>query len=316
MKPYILSSSARIVREAEGSCLVFNGINVQLWLPHEFMKVLRLFEQPRTIGTVLEQAGTSPQLELQLAEMCRHLFLVPAEPDHTHDMRLTWNCLAQGTDADAANVIDNETRTVEEFGQSGREALEALRALIRLQPEWCVVNIGCGMGRLERFLAPEVSRLIGFDVSDLMIERARNYLAGCPNVELHRADQGLPQVATESVDLVISFLVFQHCPKEVTWSYFSEAARVLRPGSPFVFQILCYAHSEGFDPAPASPAERYYGRGKPRYADEEVRRELAVAGFTIEMFRDGRHDGIERRLAGTNAPHWQSKLVRARRSHT
>jgi hypothetical protein len=29
------------------------------------------------------------------------------------------------------------------------------------------------------------------------------------------------------------------------------------------------------------------------------------------MFRDGDHTGIERRLTGTSAPHWTSKLVRA-----
>lgn len=316
MKPYILSSSARVLREDNGRYLVFNGINVQLWLPGDFMEILRKFQQPRHIQEVVRQAGPSPRLESQLAEMRQHLFLVPAEPDHMEDMRATWNCLAQGADGDVAYVIDNDTRTLDEFRQAGEEGVQALNGLVALNPGWRVVNIGCGMGRLDRFLAPQVAQLIGFDVSDLMLERARKYLAGCSNVELHRADQGLPQLDAQSVDLVISFLVFQHCPKEVTWSYFRDAARVLKHGGQFLFQILCYGGLEGYDPAPASPTERYYGSGKARYSDLEVRRELTDCGFFIEMFRDGSHEGFERRLSGTSAPHWTSKLVRARVART
>ncbi|MDH5276239.1 MAG: class I SAM-dependent methyltransferase, partial [Gammaproteobacteria bacterium] len=311
VKPYVRSSSARLLREEDGRFLIFNGINVQLWVSGETVELLRAFDRPAPLEEVLRGSDRSPGVEASLAELRRHLFLVPAEPDHLEDMRATWDCLAQGSDDDVAFVIDNETRTLADFRRSGEEALQALEALVSPQPSWRVVNIGCGMGRIDRYLAPRVAQLTGLDVSDAMLERAHRYLADCPNVDLRRADDALALIEPRSVDLVISFLVFQHCPKEITWRYFREAGRVLKPGAPFVFQVLCYEDLAGYDPAPASPVERYYGRGKPRYGAEEVRRELQAAGLRIETFRDADHAGIERRLAGTSAPHWRSKLVRA-----
>jgi SAM-dependent methyltransferase len=301
----------KVLEEADDKVLIFNGINARFWVPRSLMAELRVFERPTLPESVLRQAGASPSLAQQFDELRRFLFLVPANPDHREDMRLTWDCLAQGTEADVAYFIDNETRTMEEFRQAGAEAVQALQLLVELDPSWHVVNIGCGMGRLERFLAPRVSWIAAVDVSDAMIERARRYLAECPNVDLLRSDGDLAMLESGRMDLAISFLVFQHCPKEVTWSYFREVSRVLKPGGVFLFQIHCYADDIRYETAGTSPAERYYGAGKARYLEDEIRRELTEAGFRIEWFRDGDNVGIERRLSGTSAHYLRSKLIRA-----
>jgi SAM-dependent methyltransferase len=317
MSRYVLSKSVAVNQQDDGQYSVFNGMNVRLNLHEDLVHLLKTFETPQSIGDALRafsQGAGAQQRRSFLEEMIRFLVLVPAEQNHKTDMRMVWNCLALGSDDDAAFVIDNETKTIEEFAQAGEEAVQALDRLLPLNPLWRVVNIGCGMGRIERPLSARAQRIFAFDVSDLMIERAKKYLTGLSNIELRRTDSKLPGIDDSSIDLVVSFLVFQHCPKEVTWDYFAEAGRVLKTGGQFVFQILCYASMAGYAPSERSPLSRYYGAGKPHYQEDEIRRYLTEAGFTVSMFRDGEHVGVERRLSGTAAPHWASKLVHAIKS--
>jgi SAM-dependent methyltransferase len=104
-----------------------------------------------------------------------------------------------------------------QFNPSGKTALE----------------IGCGIGRIGRWVAVDFGEYIGVDVSPEMIRKASSY--GIPNADFQAVSGGdLSEVATQSVDFVLSFAVFQHVPdKNAIFNYFSEAARVLRPGGIF-----------------------------------------------------------------------------------
>lgn len=104
-----------------------------------------------------------------------------------------------------------------QFDPSGKTALE----------------IGCGIGRLARWIAPEFGQYIGVDVSPEMVRKAAAY--GIPRAEFRAVSGGdLSGVATASVDFVVSFAVFQHVPdKAAIFNYFAETSRVLRPGGIF-----------------------------------------------------------------------------------
>ena len=67
-----------------------------------------------------------------------------------------WREGRQGEADRAIGFIDNESANLEEFAQSGREALVAIRELVDLEAHFRVVTIGCGMGRIEHPLATEV----------------------------------------------------------------------------------------------------------------------------------------------------------------
>src|SRR3954447_703711 len=97
------------------------------------------------------------------------------------------------------------------------------------------VEIGCGMGRICLALAERFDRVIGVDISGEMLRRARELVPG-ERVDFRHTDgASLPQVADSSVDLVLTFTVFQHIPSvEVIRAYVQEAGRVLRPGGVFV----------------------------------------------------------------------------------
>jgi ubiquinone/menaquinone biosynthesis C-methylase UbiE len=99
------------------------------------------------------------------------------------------------------------------------------------------VEIGAGLGRICAALAPRFDRVIGVDIAPQMIEQARA-LVSDPKVTFVLGDGAtLPGIDDGTVDLVVSFTVFQHIPeRSVIEAYLREAARVLRPGGVLAFQ--------------------------------------------------------------------------------
>ncbi len=101
------------------------------------------------------------------------------------------------------------------------------------------LEIGCGPGRLLRPMSRRFATCIGFDVSDQAIALARRELSDVPNATLICGDGShLSQIESSSVDVVISYDVFQHLPTaDVQQSHLVESARVLKPAGAFAIQI-------------------------------------------------------------------------------
>jgi SAM-dependent methyltransferase len=99
------------------------------------------------------------------------------------------------------------------------------------------LEIGCGAGRICRALATRFHEVIGIDVSPRMLEHARRLVPTDEVTFLVGDGSSLAPVADDSVDLVLSYTVFQHiADPEVITGYIHEAARVLRPGGLLVAQ--------------------------------------------------------------------------------
>jgi SAM-dependent methyltransferase len=103
----------------------------------------------------------------------------------------------------------------------------------------CVLEIGCGVGRLTRALANLFGEVHAVDVSGEMITRARIALADRPNAYVYQNNGfDLAVVPSLEFDFAYSNLVFQHIPsRQVIESYVSEVHRRLRPGALFKFQL-------------------------------------------------------------------------------
>lgn len=99
------------------------------------------------------------------------------------------------------------------------------------------VEIGSGLGRVCRALAERFEAVVGLDVSEEMVRRARGLVTE-PGVRFEVNDgRSLRPLGDGTVDLVLSFTVFQHLPRmALVEGYIEEAARVLRPGGLLVFQ--------------------------------------------------------------------------------
>lgn len=131
-------------------------------------------------------------------------------------------------------------RDLDEFWASGRNIWSQIKSSIEYQarPSDCVVEIGCGVGRLSRVIAPEVHRLSSFDISDEMLAIAKQ--AGLPNVVFCRAEGfRLNQLPDSSADLVLAYCVFQHLPSmDALQIYLEDMVRVARPGAAIAFSLV------------------------------------------------------------------------------
>jgi SAM-dependent methyltransferase len=151
-------------------------------------------------------------------------------------MREFWDERAR---EDAFYFVDNRIKykdpaEEERFWEMGREDLDRLLGAVgvELEPDWVVVEIGCGVGRLTRVVAERVGAVKALDVSSEMLSIARNENARLTNVEWILGDgTSLSGIDTGVADGVVSHVVFQHIPDpQITLGYIREVGRVLRRG--------------------------------------------------------------------------------------
>ena len=101
-----------------------------------------------------------------------------------------------------------------------------------------VLEIGCGIGRLMKYMAPYFQEVHGVDVSEEMVQQGRERLQAIPNVFFHKGNgQDLGVFPNNSFALVYSYIVLQHIPRRWVYRYFPEVTRTLKPGGYFLFQL-------------------------------------------------------------------------------
>lgn len=114
-----------------------------------------------------------------------------------------------------------------------------------------VLDLGCGIGRMTALLTPHFEQVVGVDVSEVMIERAR---------ELHSSEDtkidsklsfevnsgsDLGAFQDCAFDVVCSYSVLAHLPADVVAAYFCEVGRVLEQGGVFRYQFWVSPTPEG-----------------------------------------------------------------------
>jgi len=193
--------------------------------------------------------------------------------------------------------LDYDNPDMEQFLATGKRVVTISLddpPAVRPQRSESALEIGCGMGRICLALSERFERVIGVDISEEMLRRARE-LVPDPRVDFRPTDgASLPEVADASVDLVLTFTVFQHIPSvEVIRAYVQEAGRVLRTGGVFVLQWNGTPGSAQWRVrrAAMAVAQRIgrgdrYGRDAPQFLGsrielDDMRRMLADAGLTL-----------------------------------
>src|SRR5436190_12739535 len=130
---------------------------------------------------------------------------------------LDWDDLA-GVDPLWAVLSAEEKRNggwkLDEFFATGEAEVERILAtaeeLGRPARREAALDYCCGVGRLTRALAKRFAETVGVDISESMVEQARQLNAGTENIAFEVADQPPPG----PFDLVLSNLVLQHLPKK------------------------------------------------------------------------------------------------------
>lgn len=144
-----------------------------------------------------------------------------------------------------AAVFDAVARTSPEGGVAlySLGSPELLRAateeVVARMREWgllgrgrALLEIGCGNGRFQEALSPEVGLVVGLDISSEMVEAARRRCAGLANVAFHQTSgHDLSRFEDGSFDLVFAVDCFPYLTASgmtLAGHHIREAARVLK----------------------------------------------------------------------------------------
>lgn len=183
------------------------------------------------------------------------------------------------------------------FLDSGREHLDRLLATLRRNgvtpdPGWQVLELGCGVGRNTRWLAPEFRKIVAVDVSAAHLRLAQRLDADLPEadrIEWLRLRTPAELDALPEFDLFFSMIVLQHNPPPVIAALLEAAAGRLRPGGYAFFQVPTYQRGYSFDVASyLALREGRPGIEMHAFPQAEVFRIFREHGCVpLEVFEDG-----------------------------
>lgn len=115
-----------------------------------------------------------------------------------------------------------------------------------------VLEVACGTGQGLGHLAAHAARVVGGDISEAMLGRARDhYGRRVPLVRLSGGDLPFPE---NSFDTVIMFEAIYYLPSAE--GFVAECARVLRPGGRL---LISTANKDLYDFQPSPYSVRYFG---------------------------------------------------------
>jgi SAM-dependent methyltransferase len=202
---------------------------------------------------------------------------------------LVWDDVAQTEGAARISVCGTDDG--DEWARSGEATAADVRELAEVTRQDDVLEIGCGAGRVGRFLAPHCRSWTGADVSPNMLRFAAEALAGQANVSTVRLNgYDLGGVADGSRDVVYCTGVFMHLDEWERFRYVKDARRVLRPGGRLYVDNFNLLEPEGWalflehvamDPAARPP--NISRHSTPQELDAYVRH----AGFADVRVRTG-----------------------------
>lgn len=163
------------------------------------------------------------------------------------DSRSYWNDLAR-LDAMWASLFDAQQpmqhHAIQDFFQTGMTVAErVLNWTNHYQIQRAdVMELGCGIGRIIRHLAPHFERALGLDLSNEMIEQAKIINHGLRHLDFQvnvRPDLG--NMTNECMDVVVCYNTFPFIPTpDMVHSYMKDMFRVLRPKGLLVIQTATH----------------------------------------------------------------------------
>ena len=226
-----------------------------------------------------------------------------AAPPASSNYKDFWNAKAQ-TVTGAMIAVDGSADE-DVLRLTGAYTKRQVELALQLQPGDRVFEIGCGVGRIGREIAPGVAAWHGLDIADNMVAVTRERLAAYPNVSASALTRSrLDPLDDASMDKGYCVAVFIHMDKEDFLLYLQDVARVLVPGGLFYFDTWNLAHPVGW--------RRYHyevmqaSRNDPGQRKDVARNQFCVPA-EVELY--ARQAGLEIVLTMTDSP-WVQMLVR------
>lgn len=121
---------------------------------------------------------------------------------------------------------------------AGFVELEILRRFKDLQGSH-VLDIGCGIGRLAKYLFEErVAGYLGLDIIPEILEQAIDASKAHPQFKYGIVEEFKVPAEAGAFDVVCGFSLITHLLDEEIFEYFTEARRVLKPDGVVIFSFL------------------------------------------------------------------------------
>ncbi|MBC7099527.1 class I SAM-dependent methyltransferase [Candidatus Bipolaricaulota bacterium] len=201
--------------------------------------------------------------------------------------KVTWE-LAAITKSTAMEAILKGVGNEDEFWSSGRKTASRLMNFVNRNS--VVLDVGCGIGRVERYLAPYCKEIFGVDISRRKI--AKKSLKNHENVHFIKNNgRDLSIFENNKFDFIFSILVLQHLEKEDAYNYIKEMYRVLKPKGTIYLQFPNLLSEEYFKTFVdyAEKGSRHATRVR-CYTLPEVEKILSSIGFKdLEITTDGKN---------------------------
>ena len=199
-------------------------------------------------SNLLDESGLIKELKNSYEYKLTH----PTELDPTkisvnERMRTDWNARAINDAKFAVRSVTSQTD--EEFWNSGIVSMEQclafntpLNDLIMQNKDakdMKVLEIGCGVGRIVIPMSKIFGKVVGIDVSDKMVELAKEKTSKILNCEIFLNNGlDLSSFSENYFDFCYSIVVFQHVPeKQIIKNYIHDVYRILKNYSCFRFQV-------------------------------------------------------------------------------
>jgi SAM-dependent methyltransferase len=108
-----------------------------------------------------------------------------------------------------------------------------------------VLDVGCGIARLLKWVAPHCREAIGLDVSAGLLRIARERLAGLSNVRVKQLPRSLAfPIATGTIDFAYYYHVSLHVDREDNLRILQELRRCLGPRGRALVQFSLIEHPD------------------------------------------------------------------------
>jgi SAM-dependent methyltransferase len=156
------------------------------------------------------------------------------------------------------------------------EVVALLAELGIVAPDRHLLDVGCGIGRLETALAGRVASIVGIDLSPAMVRAAEARCAGLSNVRfVTGSGRDLAGSADRSFDAVLAVdsfpYLYQAGGEALAMAHVREAARVLRAPGDLVVLNLSYRGDPARDQADARELAAAAGFGLARNGSSDLR---------------------------------------------
>ncbi len=163
-----------------------------------------------------------------------------------------WDTLAASPTAAAFAVSGKEDE--DNLRRSAEPVIRNLMDLVQIGEQDDVLEIGCGIGRIGRELAPLCRSWTGSDVSERMVTLGSERLRGIRNARFRQLQgDGLPEFADDSFDVVYFANMLSHLDELDRWRYVKDSFRVLRPGGRIYVDTVDVESDRGWSMFTADP---------------------------------------------------------------